>query len=153
MFERIKSNKVATSAVIVALGLTACGGKDKTANTISACPQGYAKGEKALSNVPEAHRNLQEGVAELRSKFGANAYQAILPNRIKPVYMGAVNVVFEQENNAIMLDSDTKIDEIGEAFCSVRRPSGGLNIYYSPQADMAIGALRTVDIHVQNSVK
>ena len=147
IFESLNSKKVRTSLVasVATLALAACGDKGK--NAISACPAGYTIGGKQLTAVPEAQRSLQKGVAELRTHMPA-IEDAVRIASIDLKYIGAAQAVFNRSSSDHFLNvsQETRVDDTSEVFCHGAQAD---EIFFSPQADAAIGALASAGIKVE----
>jgi hypothetical protein len=153
MLERLTGKRVSgvVSAGLATVALAACGTKETSSVTskIPPCPAFFTFGERPLKDVPAAQQALQQGVAELRTRLGANVNNEVPIESIKSTYLGAVDAVFNQDSSNgpdfAEVGSATKVDGTGQAFCYGEKP---YQVYYSPATEAAIGGLATVDIHV-----
>jgi hypothetical protein len=88
-------------------------------------------------------------VAELRQKIGVKGSLVAL-NDIDPQYAGAAVATFNKgplgASRILSLSADTRIDSAGEVFC--RDSNDYSNVFFSPNAEAAIGAMQASGIKV-----
>ncbi len=166
MKERITKERLiaSTSVLLASFTLSACGNelkKDKGSAEIKACPSGFALGSEPLANPGQAHNNLQKGVAEFTnslpilqydSRIGVNDldvdYGSVVQDRRN--VNGVANTIFYVDEGGFfygedeyIIEPENKVDDLSETLCSDKG-----KVYYSPQAQQAIGSLSTVGINV-----
>lgn len=122
---------------------------DSDPNKILPCPQGHVADPLPARDVPLALKNLQEAAGKLKTEITEEhetyGGSFVGLNDLEPEYVAAASSVFGTSNGTADLNSGTKVDDKASAFCHGEKDT---QVYFSPQAVIAIEALRGAGIEV-----